>query len=246
MSAEIITTDNLDWDRYRDGTVDFGCSSGGSIGWAKLRLGGDAFGIDIDDEKLAQTRAAGHAAHRIDLFDAPLPAQRVRHVTMFHVLEHLFSERQTVAFLRQAVRVARGAVLMRGPNFDHDTALAQMGLKFYYADWSGHTNHLTGAQLFKLSRRVRSNRVLDISIYGGYRVTGQTHALVPLDAPVNTSLVAAQARYPSVNADALGLRLFSETAMILRLAGDDCESLEFYERALKLRREDRLIHHVGP
>jgi hypothetical protein len=66
---------------------------------------------------------------------------------MSHFLEHLPSLNHVRKAIESAAEVASEFLFIQGPFFDADDALAAIGLKFYWSDWSGHTCHLTTAQL---------------------------------------------------------------------------------------------------
>src|SRR5205823_2682409 len=124
--------------------VDLGASSGGSMVWAHRQFGGKSgIGFDLDPKKVAQSRAAGHNVHEADIVELKLPADSVRFVVCSHTLEHLPSPRAALQVIQTAIHTAREFAIFRIPYFDADGMLAQLGLKFYHSDWSGHTNRLT-------------------------------------------------------------------------------------------------------
>lgn len=228
-------------EKYRNGFCDFGCSAGGSIRYLSKKFKVAGFGIDIDEAKLEAARAAGFEALNIDLFECEMPRNIVAFSSMFHVLEHLHSEAQTRIFIDQAIRMSRKFVLVRYPNFDLDPLLAQKGLKFYHSDWSGHTNHLSSYNLFKLVQRVTSRKILDISIYGRQLLSGPTDTIIPLSAPINTSYKVAKT-YELVDSNMLGVPVYKETAMIVRLRGASKVPLKSLEDRMKVRQEHCLLY----
>ena len=80
--ADFVRAGNYDF-------VDFGCSTGGSIQWAKRQLNGTkGLGIDIDPKKVAATREAGFDAIIYDINKIP-PRKLVRFTVLSHFLEHI-------------------------------------------------------------------------------------------------------------------------------------------------------------
>ena len=133
--------------------LDFGASKGGCIDFAERSLGGrKGLGVDIDPKKVAQMRALGYDCIEGDITKLDLPDNSVRFVTMSHVLEHLPDLDAVGLAIRSAARVATDFLLIQGPYFDADEALARQGLKFYWSDWRGHPCHLTTGQLGRLLR----------------------------------------------------------------------------------------------
>jgi hypothetical protein len=124
--------------------VDFGCSSGGSMQFARERLGGGkGVGLDIDPKKVAASRAAGFDAHVADVAKLdPRTMGRTRFAVMAHFLEHLPNVELAAKCIESAVRVADEFVFIRQPYFDADEYLAALGLKLYWSHWRGHKNHM--------------------------------------------------------------------------------------------------------
>ena len=128
--------------------LDFGASKGRCIEFAKERLGGKrGLGIDIDPRKLEAMRALGYDCMAGDVANLDLPPNSVRFVTMSHFLEHLPDLATVRKAVENAARVATDFIFIQGPFFDAEDELHSAGLKFYWADWSGHPCHLTIAQL---------------------------------------------------------------------------------------------------
>lgn len=135
--------------------LDFGCSRGGSIAYAKklFEAEGDGLGIDIRDDKIRQAREAGHRAVRFDILE--IPDQRmVRFVTMLHFLEHTEGYSQARAFIGKACRIVRDFVYIAQPYFDADGQLLQRGLKLYWSDWVGHPHTMSTLALYRILREI--------------------------------------------------------------------------------------------
>ena len=131
--------------------LDFGASNGGSIEFAKRRLGGKrGVGVDIDGAKVARMRSLGYACLEADITSLDLPPDSVRFVVMSHVLERLPSLDAIQRTLDSAARVAKDFLYIQGPYFDADDLLSTQGLKFYWSDWRGHPFHLTTWELIAL------------------------------------------------------------------------------------------------
>lgn len=216
------------------GVLDIGCSTGKSIGFAERTFGMKAAGIDIDPAKVAKARASGHQAWLHDLFDEALPPGCVSYAMLFHVLEHLDARETALKLVRRAVSCARDAVLIRTPNFDLDGLLARGGLKFYFADWSGHKFHVTTLDYVKIINQLRSEGVISgARIYGSQRKRGAIHDLVALDAPADCQRPLPGSSAP-VNVDDLPFVVHAETTVILTLGERGARDLVNIETALNV------------
>lgn len=161
--------------------LDIGCSNGTSLKWGEQFLGGKGLGIDLNPKKVAVAQQAGVCAQVGDATKLDFPDNSVRFVMLFDVLEHLDGAHTALAVLKEAYRVAREFVLVRGPNFDHIAELADAGLKKYYADWRGHTWHHTTRDLYVLATAVTEHPA--VLLNHEYMVESHHHDLLPLDAP---------------------------------------------------------------
>jgi len=200
----------------RTGFLDFGCSNGNSVVMMEKRFSAKGIGIDIDDAKLAEARSRGVDARYFDLFEGKLEENSVDFVTMLHVLEHLYSENSVSRFLSQGLLAARSFVLIRIPFFDADGALARRGLKFYHSDWSGHKMPLSTLQMYRLIKNAVHGTPCEIFVAGRQKLSGLQKTIIPIDAPINTSKVAAEA-YPGFNVDELGEPIYKELAALVVL-----------------------------
>lgn len=106
---------------------------------------------------------------------------------MSHLLEHLPSPQMSEKIIETACLASRDFILIRYPWFDSDGMLAQNGLKLFWSDWSGHTNHMTSLELFLILRRLQARGALSaFRIYGHEPVsTSAADCLIPIDAPID-------------------------------------------------------------
>ncbi|MBW1859601.1 MAG: class I SAM-dependent methyltransferase [Deltaproteobacteria bacterium] len=123
--------------------IDFGASEGGSIEFARARLGGTkGVGIDIDPKKVEQMLQVGYDCIQGDITQLDLPPNSVRFVTMSHVLEHLPDLGAVCKAIECAAKVASEFLFIQGPYFDADEYLEGLGLRPFWSYWSGHRCHL--------------------------------------------------------------------------------------------------------
>ncbi len=135
--------------------IDFGASEGGSIQFARERLGGvRGVGIDICPDKVATMRERGYECIEGDITRLDLPESCVRFVTMSHILEHLPDHDTAEKVIEAGLRLVTDFVYIQGPYFDADEYLESHGLKFYWSDWSGHPCHLKISDLEQMFERM--------------------------------------------------------------------------------------------
>jgi len=135
--------------------LDFGASYGGSIEFARRRLGGiRGVGVDKNPRKVAAMRRKGYDCILGDITALDLPPASVRFVVMSHILEHLPDLHAVQQSIACAGRVATDFLFLQGPFFDADNFLRNYGLKFYWSDWRGHPCHLTTQQLREILSRL--------------------------------------------------------------------------------------------
>lgn len=136
--------------------IDFGCSTGGSLQFARKFLGGErGLGIDIDAAKVERTRAAGFDALVYDLNDIP-DRELVNFTLLSHFLEHVPDMRDVRAFIRKACVISSQFVYIQQPFFDADGYLARHGLKLYWSDWRGHPNRMTSLEMWLILRDLQA------------------------------------------------------------------------------------------
>src|SRR5207237_6689214 len=116
----------------------------------------------------------------------------------------------------------REFAIFRIPYFDADGLLAQLGLKFYHSDWSGHTNRLTTLDFYLLLRRLRSTKFKEARLYGREVVEGiDSPYIIPLSADMNTSREQALTHDHRAPAGAPSLALYKEVLLLIRLEETD-------------------------
>lgn len=151
MSEQL--TANIDISQYD--FLDFGASHGGSIEFARRRLGGRrGLGVDKNPRKVESMRKRGYECIEGDITALEFPPQSVRFVVMSHFLEHLPDLQTVQQSIACAARVATDFLFLQGPFFDADEFLRECGLKFYWSDWHGHPCHLTTQQLREILGRL--------------------------------------------------------------------------------------------
>ena len=120
--TELIKKSNIDF-------LDFGCSGGGSIEYAKRYLGGkNGIVIDIDKKKIDFATKAGHNAVLFNIEDLPND-KLVDFVILSHFLEHIRDPEIVELFIRKAINISRKFVYIQQPSFDGDSYLFSKGLK---------------------------------------------------------------------------------------------------------------------
>lgn len=136
--------------------IDFGCSKGGSLAFAKKRFSGErGLGMDIVNAKVEATRKAGFDAICYDINKVP-DDKLVRFVIMSHFLEHVSSPTDVMAFIKKACVISRDFVYIQQPYFDADGYLFQKGFKLFWSDWTGHPNRMTSLELNLVLRDLRA------------------------------------------------------------------------------------------
>lgn len=163
--------------------ADFGCSNGGSIQQAKKLFDArDGIGIDISPVKVARAKERGFNAIVGDLTNLDVPDDSFRFVTMVHFLEHLPSFEHAAKCIYTGVRAANEFVYISQPWFASDRFLEKLGLKQYWSDWSGHTNHMDLADFYLALRCIPKK--WSWRIYGRYPIVDSKHSSIhPLNSP---------------------------------------------------------------
>lgn len=207
--------------------LDFGCSKGGSITWARQIFGLQrGVGVDIDPDKVATTRAAGFEAITADASALELQPKSVSFCVMSHFLEHLPGSRVAEKCISSACRVSRDFVYIRHPWFDADYDLWKLGYKFYWSDWSGHTLPLGVGQLDNLIRRSRAK---EWKLYGRRRLMSlNDQAVVPLATPINS-----QALPNERPAEPVSFVAYHEVAALIRTGSEE----SYHEAKMKLAKD---------
>lgn len=179
----------IDFNRYE--FLDFGCSDGGSINWAKkfFKIDGRGLGIDISSDKVAVARERGFDAEVFDIDELPNKAV-VEFVTMMHFLEHLQGFGQAARYVEKACRVASSFVVIRQPFFDADHQLLERGLKCHWSDWTGHTFTMSSLQMVRVCNAVVRKGLMSAFLVGGFKkITDSSDlAVVSIDAPKDVTV----------------------------------------------------------
>jgi hypothetical protein len=102
-----------------------------------------------------------------------------------HFLEHVDDAATVFRIIERAVTATRDFLFVRQPYFDHDPALAALGCKTYWSDWSGHKTKLTRDMVAELSGRLGDTGIsCEISVYAIDRIDNTGHsAILPLGVP---------------------------------------------------------------
>ncbi|WPB83402.1 class I SAM-dependent methyltransferase [Sediminicoccus rosea] len=164
--------------------IDFGASKGGSLSWAAGAFGGRGIGVDISPAKIQRLTQAGHAGFVADATSLDLPDGSFRYATMMNFLEHLPDRQTGERIIASAVRVSRDFAFILGPNFDEAATLRRLGLKKYFADWSGHTWHHTTQELGEILSGL--GHPFKLIEFGEIRHSSHPY-LLPLEAGRNRS-----------------------------------------------------------
>ena len=193
--------------------LDLGCSTGKSYEYVRkatgLRLG---ISLDTDADKVAKCREVNDLSFVFDVARLPASAGSVSSAYMVHFLEHLGDAETARRIILAALSVTRDFVLVRQPFFDHDAALAGLGLKTYWSDWSGHRNRMQSADFLALDANPLVERV---RAFGIDRITRSDHAAVlPASALPDQHDYDPQrhAQKPSVN---IAVPCFRELLVVL-------------------------------
>lgn len=124
--------------------VDFGCNPGGSMDFARQKLGGGkGIGLDPNPEKVQASIAKGNEAKVAELTSLDgkkVGTVRFANVTSF--LMNLPTADAAAKAVRSAVSVADEFVFIRQPFFDADDYLAALNLRLFWSNWKRHRYHM--------------------------------------------------------------------------------------------------------
>lgn len=197
---------------------DFGCGAGATIERvARAAPGLHGLGLDASAAKIELARSKGHRALVYDIRDIP-NEELVEFVTMSHFLEHLSSMAEARAMIAKAISVARDFVLIRQPWFDADGELFQLGLKYYWSDWRGHTNRMLTLDFLSILRdELHAQRVRRFRIAAKGEVRDSRHpAVLPLSASVDQHHYQ-EALHGKKEKQRFRFRAFEETVIVIDL-----------------------------
>lgn len=165
--------------------LDLGSGVGGSLDFGVKRLGGRrGLGIESDVEKV---RSAVRLERDVVLGDArSIPTDaRVRFVCMMDFLEHLPSLDDVRRVLERALVVSTEFVFIRHPSFEDEAYLAALGLKQYWADWTGHLSHILLSDFALMLKQLGS---FQWTVDYCQPIHSSAHpSILPLDAPPDQS-----------------------------------------------------------
>lgn len=170
--------------------VDFGCSTGGSIEFAKIHFGAkNVLGIDIDPKKVQKTREKGYTALEGELTSFPELRHKVKFSILSHFLEHLPAVTTARDCIRSAINISEEFVYIQQPYFDADSYLFQHGLKLFWSDWHGHPNRMTVLEFHNYLSRFKDKGKIDSFVIYGYRDIKNSDdiAVHPLTSPEDQS-----------------------------------------------------------
>jgi SAM-dependent methyltransferase len=170
------------WSRYE--FLDFGCSKGSSLDFARrrFRARGAGLGVEIDPRKVAQALEKG-----FDVVEGDLHALRgkrcVRFVSMVQFLEHLPELGEVERVIAKAAELATDFLYIHHPSFDAENLLLSQGLRLYYHHWAGHTAHVRSAQFFEIFERLG---LLQYCVRPQKPIFDSSHAsILPSTAPID-------------------------------------------------------------
>ncbi|AWC20843.1 N-acetylglucosaminyl-diphospho-decaprenol L-rhamnosyltransferase [Aminobacter sp. MSH1] len=196
--------------------IDFGCSKGGSLEFARRKLGGArGLGIDLSKSKVDQTRAAGFDACIADATSLSLHPGAVRFVTMLDFLEHLPSVSNARGCISAACAVASEFVYIRQPWFDSDGYLFSQQLKLYWSDWTGHPNAMTSLEFHNIISNIPG--VQRWRLFGVKRIDDSNHPAVhSLLSPKDQSVWEAS-KHPPKPSVKFSQPIFTQIACVVEL-----------------------------
>ena len=129
--------------------VDLGCGYGAYA----LRLqerGRRVTGVEVNPEYAAEARARGIEAITADAAETPFPADSFDTALLIEVLEHVPEPERVLA---EALRIARGNVLVTVPNVAEYAHLAEYAVTYWHLVTTDHVNFFTPAGLAALAER---------------------------------------------------------------------------------------------
>lgn len=203
--------------------IDFGCSKGDSIKEALNNYGGKkGLGIDIDPNKVKQTTDAGFEAIIGDAteFYSNHP-KCVEFVTMIHFLEHLPSINLAKKCIESACELATEFVYIRQPYFDADPYLFSQNLKFYWSNWSGHTNQMTSLQFHSILNPLYLNgKIHEFKIYGVRKVQNSLDSTIhSIASPIDQHHFKEEIHPKKVKVE-FTFDTYKETLVVISLKSD--------------------------
>jgi hypothetical protein len=217
--------------------IDFGCSKGGSLEFAKRRFGGiKGLGIDNELSKVEMTRAAGFEAILYDIKDIP-DEKLVNFCILSHFLEHIPSHRDVKLFVRKACTIAKQFVFIQQPYFDADPYLFDMGFKLFWSDWTGHPNRMSVLELWLLLSSLKDEGLPISFSIGAYKriIDSSDPSVHPLASKSDQHFYNSTVHPPKDSTVLFDSKVFYEVVCLITLPGCD------HQRYLKNVRVDKII-----
>lgn len=139
--------------------IDIGGSKGGSFKHIKTQFGlTNGLAVDIDPRKVQLALQNNVPMVQMDATQMSIfTDDACKLVSCMHILEHLPDLRAVRRVLREALRVAKETIYIRGPMF-YKAALAQKGVQFYWTHWTGHTCLVEPVQLISIMRELGATK----------------------------------------------------------------------------------------
>lgn len=165
--------------------IDFGASRGRSIEFAYRVLGGgNGLGIDINESKISYMKDRGYECIKADITNlTDIPDNSVKFVVISHLLEHLDSLISIESALNEAYRIASDFIFIQGPYYDADDYLEELGLRFYWSYWRGHTYHFKVSELKQILNKLP---IYDYEVLLRTRIHDSTHSAIhSLNSPID-------------------------------------------------------------
>lgn len=175
------------YDLLASGVVDFidlGAGNGASYEYVR-RTTGLKVGVSLDliPDKVTECRRVNDLSFVYDIREVPYSFGAVSATFMLNVLQQLPSEKSVLQVVQNALVASRDYVVIRQPFFDHDAALAGLGYRSYWGDWSEHLSRMDLPFLTGLARRcgpfAERLRVFGIDPIGN----STSPFILPLSAP---------------------------------------------------------------
>ena len=134
--------------------IDIGASKGGSYKHIQKKFGmKNGIAIDLDEEKVAISNRNSVPAIRLDATNMRLfNNNSAKLISIIHTLEHLPDLSIIDSVLKECIRVATTTVYIKGPMF-YDAYLRNLGLRFYWSHWRGHTCHIEPNKIIQIMKK---------------------------------------------------------------------------------------------
>ncbi|MEX0716974.1 MAG: class I SAM-dependent methyltransferase [Planctomycetaceae bacterium] len=130
--------------------LDVGCGRGVLLG-TLADLGMEVHGFEVSDSAAAGADPRAEIRIAPDLNDAEYPAERFDLVVIWHVLEHVYDPRRTIAEIHRVLKPG-GRVVVAVPNFSSWQA-RWAGPAWFHLDLPRHLHHFPLAALERLLAR---------------------------------------------------------------------------------------------